>query len=89
MNNIEMLEEKVVKVIDKIKVLTEENRNLGDNIEKHQEALSEKDQQIKELKLELKDVDKLKANIEKLNSERETVKTQVEDLIKELEAVEL
>jgi prefoldin subunit 5 len=84
-----MLEEKVVKVIDKIKVLTEENRNLGDNIEKHQEALSEKDQQIAALRQELKDVDKLKANIEKLNSERETVKTQVEDLIKELEAVEL
>ena len=89
MNNIEILEEKIVKVIDKIKVLTDENRNLGENIEKHQEASSEKDQQIQEFKQELKDVDKLKANIDKLNSERETVRTQVEELIKELEAVEL
>jgi uncharacterized protein (UPF0335 family) len=54
-----------------------------------QEELDEKDRQLRAAKEELKNIDRLKANIERLNSEREAVKSQVEDLIRELDSVEL
>jgi predicted RNase H-like nuclease (RuvC/YqgF family) len=69
--------------------LTEENEKLKGEIKALQDELHEKGEQVKASNQELKDVVKLRANIEKLNAERETVRTQVEELIRDLEAVEL
>jgi chromosome segregation ATPase len=88
-DNIGMLEEKITKVIEKIKVLTDENRSLNEKFNNIQGKLSEKDLQIEALKKELKDSEKLRENIDQLKTEREAIKAQVEDLIRDLEAVEL
>jgi septation ring formation regulator EzrA len=85
----QMLEEKITKVIDKLRDLTEENTALNGRISELQENLIIKDEELRIAKQELKNIDTLKTDIDNLNNERKTVKSQVEKLIKELESVEL
>ena len=89
MENIQMLEEKISKVVDKIKSVTEENNLLNTKIAELHEELNKKDVELKAARAEHNNTASLKKDIDKLNSEREIVKTQVEDLIKELESVEM
>lgn len=84
-----MLEEKITQVIDKLRTLKEENTSLNAKLSEQQEVLNKKDDELKTLRDELGSIDILKKDIETLNSERDTVRTQVENLIKELESVEL
>ncbi|RJQ51779.1 MAG: cell division protein ZapB [Nitrospiraceae bacterium] len=86
---IQMLEDKIAKVIDRIKALSQENEQLNVKIGKLQDEMTGKDEEIATLRRDLKNAGTLKTDIEKLNSERETVKSQLESLIKELESVEL
>jgi chromosome segregation ATPase len=87
--NIQVLEEKISKVIDKIKTLTEENKALNGNVSGLQEELAQKDEALKIVNADLGVVDELKTEIENLNKERDTVRSQIENLLKELESVEL
>ncbi len=89
MNNIQVLEEKISKVIDKIKTLTEENEALNGNVSGLQEELAQKDEALKIVNADLGVVDELKTEIENLNKERDMVRSQIENLLKELESVEL
>lgn len=86
---IKILETKIIKVIDKIKAVSDENDALRRKIQDLQEELKKKDDASKTKKQDLKNIDKLKNNIDSLNAERETVKSQIGALIKELEAVEV
>jgi chromosome segregation ATPase len=86
---IQLLEEKITRVIDKIKVLTEENNGLNGRIAELQTELIAKDEELNSVKKEMGSVDVLKTDINKLNSERDNVRFQVEHLLKELESVEL
>jgi chromosome segregation ATPase len=85
----QMLEEKIVKAIDKLKSLGEENSVLNEKISELQGDLVKKDEEIRSVKQELGNVDILMTDIDKLKNEREAVKSQVENLIKELDSVEL
>jgi predicted RNase H-like nuclease (RuvC/YqgF family) len=89
LDNMQMLEEKITKVIDKIRVLTEENVALNEKIAGLQQELDNKEDEIKAFKGELKGIDSLRIDIDRLNSERETVRSHVENLIRELESVEM
>ncbi len=89
MNNIQVLEEKISKVIDKIKTLTEENEALNGMVTGLKEELAQKDEALKAVNANLGVVDELKTEIENLNKERDTVRSQIENLLKELESVEL
>ena len=89
MKNIQVLEEKISKVIDKIKTLTEENEALNGNVSGLKEELAQKDEALKIVNADLGVVDELKTEIENLNKERDTVRSQIENLLKELESVEL
>lgn len=86
---IQLLEEKISRVIDKIKVLTEENDALKERITELKNKLYAKDEELSAVKKELGNIDVLKTDIHKLHSERDNVRFQVENLIKELESVEL
>ena len=86
---IQLLEERISRVIDKIKVLTEENNALNGRIAELQTDLIAKDEELNSLKKEMGSLDVLKTDINKLNSERDNVRFQVEHLLKELESVEL
>ena len=85
----QMLEEKIVKAIDKLKSLGKENSVLNEKISELQGDLVKKDEEIRSVKQDLGNVDILMTDIDKLKNERETVKSQVENLIKELDSVEL
>ncbi len=89
MKNIQVLEEKISKVIDKIKTLTEENEALNGNVSGLKAELAQKDEALKAVNANLGVVDELKTEIENLNKERDTVRSQIENLLKELESVEL
>ena len=89
MKNIQVLEEKISKVIDKIKTLTKENEALNEKVSGLKEELGQKDDKLKAGKKDIGSVGKFKAEIEKLNKERDTVRSQVENLLRELESVEL
>lgn len=86
---LQILEEKIMKVVNKIKELTEENRALIETIKNLQGELKRKDAELEAMKQGMKNIDKLKADIERFNNERSTVRSQLEDLIKELESVEI
>lgn len=88
-NNIQVLEEKITKVIDKIKSLTEENKVLKEDVSGLKDQLVQKDEELKTVKNDLGAADALRSEIEKLNSERDTVRSQIENLLRELESVEL
>ncbi|UCE72052.1 MAG: cell division protein ZapB [Nitrospiraceae bacterium] len=88
MDKLQMLEEKITKVIDRIRSLTEENEALNGTIAELKEEILQKNDEIKAMKRDFKSVDSLKLDIEKLHGEREAVRSQVESLIKELESVE-
>ena len=88
MDKLQMLEEKITKVIDRIRSLTEENKALHGTVAELKNKVHQKDDEINAIKKDVKSVDSLKLNIEKLHGERETVRSQVESLIKELESVE-
>jgi predicted nucleic acid-binding Zn-ribbon protein len=87
-DKLQMLEEKITKVIDRIRSLTEENKALHGTVAELKSEIQQKNDEIKTMKRDFKSVDSLKLNIEKLHGERETVRSQVESLIKELESVE-
>ena len=89
MEKISLLEEKITKVIDKIKALTEENAVLNITVSGLREELGQKDEQLKTASTDQGAVDELKTEIENLNKERDTVRSQVENLLRELESVEL
>ena len=89
MNNIQVLEEKISKVIEKIKTLTEENETLNGNVSGLKEELVQKDEALKAVNANLGVVDEFKTEIENLNKERDTVRSQVENLLKDLESVGL
>ena len=89
MKKIQVLEEKISKVIDKIKALTEENKTLNEKISGLEEELGQKAGELKAARKDLGGVDKFKLEIEHLNKERDTVRSQVENLLRELESVEL
>ncbi len=89
LNKLEILEDSITKVIDKIRILTDKNESLNSKITDLQVNLKKKDEELKLVRKEIKSVDLLKTDIKKLNYERETVKSQVENLLRELESVEL
>lgn len=86
---IQMLEEKITKVIDKLKFLTNENSLLSEKMSMLQAELDKKNKELIVAKEELRGIDTLRSDIDRLNTERESVKSQVENLIKELESVEI
>jgi len=69
--------------------LTDKNKSLNNKITDLQGNLKKKDEELKLIRREMKSVDLLKTDINKLNYERETVRSQVENLLRELESVEL
>ncbi|MEE8329756.1 MAG: hypothetical protein V3R54_07495 [Thermodesulfovibrionia bacterium] len=81
---IEAFEEIIIKLVNKIKAVNDENKALNIKIKKLQEEL-----QNKSIKQDSATVDKLKVQIDRFNIERKTARAQVEDLIEELESVEL
>ena len=89
MNKLDILENNITQVIDKIRILTDKNKSLNNKINDLQVNLKKKDEELKLVRKDLKSVDLLKTDINKLNYERETVKSQVENLLRELESVEL
>ena len=89
MDNIQVLEEKINKIIDKLKTLHSDKDKLTKKIEELKQALDKKDEELRAVKQDLKSVDVLKNDINKLNTERETVRLQVETLLQELESVEI
>jgi chromosome segregation ATPase len=89
LDKIQILEEKITKVIDRIKAVTEENNSLNSRVSELENALKKKDDELTAARQDMKNIDVLKTDISKLNNERETVKSQVANLIKELESVEL
>jgi len=89
LDNMQMLEAKITKVIDKIRAQSEENSALNERISSLQQELDNKEDEIKALKGELKGIDSLKTDVDRLNIERETVRSHVENLIRELESVEM
>ena len=88
MNKLDILEDNISKVIDKISILTDKNKSLNNKITDLQGNLKKKDEELKLIRKEMKTVDLLKTDINKLNYERETVRSQVENLLRELESVE-
>jgi chromosome segregation ATPase len=89
LNKLDILEDNISKVIDKISMLTDKNKSLNNKITDLQGNLKKKDEELKLIRKEMKSVDLLKTDINKLNYERETVRSQVENLLRELESVEL
>lgn len=89
MNNMQILEDKINKVIIKLKTLNSDKDDLNKKIEELQQALDKKDEELKVARQDLTSVDALKGDIDKLNTERETVRSQVEALLQELESVEI
>jgi len=88
LNKLDILEDNISKVIDKISILTDKNKSLNNKITDLQGNLKKKDEELKLIRKEMKTVDLLKTDINKLNYERETVRSQVENLLRELESVE-
>lgn len=88
MNKLDILEDNISKVINKISILTDKNKSLNNKITDLQGNLKKKDEELKLIRKEMKTVDLLKTDINKLNYERETVRSQVENLLRELESVE-
>ncbi len=89
MDNIQVLEEKINKVINKLRTLHADKDDLNKKIEELQQALHKKDEELSAARQDLKSVHALKSDIDKLNTERETVRSQVETLLQELESVEI
>ena len=81
---IEAFEEIIIKLVERIKAVNDENKALNIKTKKLQEELHKKS-----IKQDSATIDKLKAQINRFESERETARAQVEDLIEELESVEL
>ncbi|UCH79910.1 MAG: hypothetical protein JSW20_09145 [Nitrospiraceae bacterium] len=89
MNNIQILEDKITKVIDRLKTLKSDKDKLNGKISELNEALLKKDEELRAARQDLKNVEALKNDIDKLTLERETVRSQVEALLQELESVEI
>jgi len=89
LNNMQILEDKINKVIIKLKTLNSDKDDLNKKIEELQQALNKKDEELRVVRQDLTNVDALKNDIDKLNTERETVRLQVEALLQELESVEI
>jgi uncharacterized coiled-coil DUF342 family protein len=88
-NNIQILEDKITKVIDRLKTLKSDKDKLNGEISELREALLKKDEELRAARQDLKNVEALKNDIDKLTLERETVRSQVEALLQELESVEI
>ena len=89
MDNIQVLEEKITKVIDKLKTFNSDKDKLNKKIEELKQALDKKDEELRVARQDFKSIDDLKSDIDRLNTERETVRSQVEALLQELESVDI
>ena len=89
MDNIQVLEEKITKVIDKLKTFNSDKDKLNKKIEELKQALDKKDEELRVARQDFKSIDVLKSDIDRLNTERETVRSQVEALLQELESVDI
>jgi uncharacterized protein YoxC len=57
-----------------MKVITEENDSLKSKISELQDELKNKNEELKTVKKDLGSIDTLKTDVDRLNSERETVR---------------
>ena len=89
MDKIKELESKIVKVVSAIKEQREENRVLQGKITALEDELKTGEQELSRLRQEGEDSERMKQSLNVLREERTAVRSQVEELLRELETVEL
>jgi len=89
MDKIKELESKIVKVVSAIKEQREENRVLQGKITALEDELKTREQELSRLRQEGEDSERMKQSLNVLREERTAVRSQVEELLRELETVEL
>ncbi len=88
-DKIKLLENKIVKAVNIVKQLREENNDLQAKIIGLEDHVKTRDDEILQLQLQEKEAESMKQDMDYMIEERNTVRTQVEDLLKELDSIEL
>ncbi len=88
-DKVKLLENKIVKAVNVIKQLREENNDLHAKITGLEDHVKTKDDEIQQLQMQEKESERMKQDMDYMIEERDTVRTQVEELLKELDSIEL
>ena len=90
MEKIKLLEDKVVKVVKTVKQQREENEALQAKIIELEDVIRSKDDEIQQSRMiEEKESERMRQDIASMSEERSAVRSQVEELLKELDSIEL
>ncbi len=88
-DKVRLLENKIVKAVNMIKHLREENNDFRAKIIELEDQVKTRDDEILQLQLQEKELENIKQDMDYMMEERNTVRAQVEELLKELDSIEL
>lgn len=89
MDNLKLLEDKIIRAVEALKQQREETRALAVKVTALEDEILAKDEQIEKLQAEAAESERVRGELARMNEERSAVRLQVEDLLKELEGIEL
>ena len=87
-NNIDVLEEKINKIVAMINTLREENKKLKVYAEELQKSNMEKDEVIRKLNQERENIANIQNEIESYKSKHDRVRTKVDQLLLKLKEID-
>lgn len=89
MDNLKLLEDKIIRAVEALKQQREETRALAVKVTALEDEILAKDEQIEKLHAEAAESERVRGELARMNEERSAVRLQVEDILKELEGIEL
>jgi FtsZ-binding cell division protein ZapB len=88
-DNLEHLEEKVTKLVDKMKVLKEDRDKISIEVDRLRQEMQQKDHVIESLNQEKVDFLKVEEEYKRLQGERSQVQDRLGNMLKGLEEIEV
>lgn len=85
----DLLEERINRMIKMIKVLKEENISLNQRVVELEDDLAKKMAELERVKHEVVEIERTKDDLRYLTEERDLIRMRIEGILRELESVEL
>ncbi|MBI5142821.1 MAG: hypothetical protein HZA20_11635 [Nitrospirae bacterium] len=89
MDNLKLLEDKIIRAVEALKQQREETRALAVKVTALEDEILAKDEELEKLRADVAESERVRGELARMNEERSAVRLQVEDLLKELEGIEL
>jgi len=85
----DILEERITKIIKMVKNLREEKGVLEARVSSLEDELRRKEEELERVKHQIEEAERVEERLNNLSEERGLIRTRIEDILRELESIEL